>query len=95
MCVNYGGRSGSVKNGRPLDLADAGSTFFTRPHLAHYMTTLEEIKSRADDLFRWVEEGVLKVRIDSIFPLAEVAVAHETIEERKTTGKLLLKAIDS
>jgi len=46
-------------------------------------------------LFRWVEEGVLKVRIDSIFPLAEVAVAHETIEERKTTGKLLLKAIDS
>lgn len=95
MCVNYGGSSGLVQNVRPLDLADAGSTFFTRPHLAHYMASQAEIKSRADDLFRWVEEGVLKVRIDSIFPLAEVAVAHETIEERKTTGKLLLKAIDS
>ena len=95
MCVNYGGSSGLVQNIRPLDLAEAGSTFFTRPHLAHYMATQAEIKSRADDLFRWVEEGALKVRIDSIFPLAEVTVAHETIEERKTTGKLLLRAIDS
>ena len=94
-CVNYGGSSGLVENVRPLDLADAGSTFFTRPHLAHYMVTQAEIKRRAEDLFRWVAEGALKVRIDSIFPLAEATAAHERIEQRKTTGKLLLRTTDS
>ena len=95
MCVNYGGSSGLVKTVRPLDLAEAGSVFFTRPHLAHYMASNVEIKGRAKDLFRWVAEGALKVRIDSIFPLAESIAAHETIEKRNTTGKLLLRTTDS
>ncbi len=89
-CVNFGGSSGMVETVKPLDLAEAGSVFFTRPHLAHYMATAEEVQRRADDLFAAVRAGQLHVAIDAVFDLADVVAAHETIESRRTTGKLLL-----
>jgi NADPH2:quinone reductase len=46
---------------------------------------------RSGDLFRWIAEGKLKVRVDKVYPLAEAAQAHRDIEGRKTTGKLLLR----
>ncbi len=89
-CVNFGGSSGMVEAVNPLDLAEAGSVFFTRPHLAHYMRTRDEIQSRADDLFDAVRDGTLHVTIDAVLPLAEAARGHEILEARNTTGKLLL-----
>ena len=46
---------------------------------------------RARDVFRWILEGTLKIRIDKVYPLAEAASAHRDLEGRKTTGKLLLQ----
>jgi NADPH2:quinone reductase len=46
--------------------------------------------SRADDLFRWVEEGTLTVRIGGRYPLDQAARAHENLAARRTTGKLIL-----
>ncbi len=46
--------------------------------------------SRADDLFRWVEEGTLTVRIGGRYPLDQAARAHEDLAARRTTGKLIL-----
>ena len=74
----------------PLDLAEAGSVFFTRPHLADYIATSEERNRRAADLYQWVSDGHLTVTIDRTFPLAEAKAAHDAIEGRKTKGKLLL-----
>src|SRR4051812_3549811 len=52
VCINYGGASGLVTAVEPLELAEAGSVFFTRPHLADYISTPEELSARASDLFR-------------------------------------------
>ena len=90
VCANFGGSSGMVTDIKPLDLAEAGSVFFTRPHLAHYLADAEEIADRVTDLFGAVERGELHVTIDRIFPLAQVGDAHATIEARQAKGKLLL-----
>jgi NADPH2:quinone reductase len=86
----FGQSSGSVP---PFDaglLAQKGSLYLTRPSLAHYVLTREELVWRSDELFTAVLEGRLKVRIDHTYPLADVAQAHRDLEARKTTGKLLL-----
>jgi NADPH2:quinone reductase len=90
-CVNYGGSSGLVESIRPLDLAEAGSVFFTRPHLAHYMGDSDEIATRATDLFEVFLARQIKVAIDRTLPLARAAEAHAIIEGRQTKGKLLLE----
>jgi NADPH2:quinone reductase len=91
LCVNYGGASGLVQAVEPLELAEAGSVFFTRPHLADYIATREEVQARADDLFRYYGEGRLKAVIDRVYPLASAADAHRHLEGRGTRGKLLLQ----
>ena len=91
LCVNYGGASGLVASVEPLELAEAGSVFFTRPHLADYIATAEELRGRAHDLFAAYSSGKLKVAIDREFPLAQAADAHRYLEGRNTKGKLLLK----
>jgi NADPH2:quinone reductase len=90
-CINYGGASGLVKSVEPLELAEAGSVFFTRPHLADYLATPSEIGVRAADLFGAWRAGRLKVNVDREFPLAEAAQAHRYLEGRNTRGKLLLR----
>lgn len=91
LCVNYGGASGLVASVEPLALAEAGSVFFTRPHLADYIATPEELGRRAADLFAAWRAGELAVTIDREFPLAEAAAAHRYLESRGTKGKLLLR----
>ncbi|HEY9241002.1 MAG TPA: quinone oxidoreductase [Streptosporangiaceae bacterium] len=88
--VLYGAASGPVP---PFDLQrlnPAGSLFVTRPTLAHYVATREELLWRAGDLFRWISEGRLSVRVGGRYPLHEAAQAHEDLAGRRTTGKLLL-----
>lgn len=91
LCVNYGGASGLVQSIEPLELAEAGSVFFTRPHLADYIGTPEELNARAADLFAAYTAGKLTVAIDREFALADAAAAHRHLEGRGTRGKLLLK----
>ena len=91
LVINYGGASGLVQSVEPLELAEAGSVFFTRPHLADYISTPEELRGRADDLFAVYRAGRLHVAVDREFPLADAAVAHRYLEGRGTRGKLLLK----
>jgi len=87
--VLYGQSSGVVP---PLDPArlSKGSYFLTRPSLAHYTATREELLSRSRDLFDMVGAGQLRVRIDRTFPLAQAADAHRALTSRATTGKVLL-----
>jgi NADPH2:quinone reductase len=90
----FGGASGAVESVTPLDLAEAGSLFFTRPHMADYMASSEEIAWRAGDMFRFAVQGDIKVRIDRQFPLFRAADAHRVMEEGGTRGKLLLCMTD-
>jgi NADPH:quinone reductase len=88
--VLYGAASGPVPPLDPQRLAAGGSLFLTRPTLVHYIVTRGELLSRADDLFRWVEQGTLTVRIGGRYPLDQAARAHEDLAARRTTGKLVL-----
>lgn len=91
VCISFGASSGQPEPVPLLELAEAGSVFLTRPHLADYMASADEIRARAADLFAAVAEGALHVAIDKVFPLAEASAAHAMIEGRATRGKLLLK----
>jgi len=88
--VLYGAASGPVPPFELQRLAAGGSLFITRPTLGSYIATRDELLQRAGDLFRWIAEGRLRVRIGGTYPLAEAAKAHEDLEARGTTGKLLL-----
>jgi NADPH2:quinone reductase len=88
--VLYGQASGPVEPVDPQILNQKGSLFLTRPSLAHYAMSHEEIQRRADDIFGWITSGMLHVRIDRTFPLSDAATAHQYIEGRQTKGKLLL-----
>jgi NADPH2:quinone reductase len=90
MMVTYGNASGPVPDFAPLILSQKGSLFLTRPSLAHYATTAEEIAWRAGDVLNWIGQGKLKLHIHKVYRLADAAQAHRDLEGRKTTGKLLL-----
>jgi NADPH2:quinone reductase len=90
MLVLFGQSSGPVPPVDPQLLNSKGSLFLTRPTVAHYSATKEELSARASDLFQWVMTGALKVRVDRTFPLAQAAEAHRALEGRGTTGKVLL-----
>lgn len=62
-----------------------------RPTLFNYLATREEFNHYTKELFQFIEKDGIDVRIHEVYPLAEVARAHQDLEGRKTTGKLLLK----
>lgn len=86
----FGQSSGPVESFDPQVLNRKGSLFLTRPTLAHYTATTEDLHARAGEVLGWVGEGSLRVRIDRTFALAEAAEAHRALESRLTSGKLLL-----
>ena len=88
--VLYGQSSGPVGAFDPQVLNAKGSLFLTRPSLFHYVAEREELVKRAGELFVLLSEGNLDVHIDSTFPLSEVAEAHRKLENRETSGKVLL-----
>jgi NADPH2:quinone reductase len=88
--VLFGGSSGAVPPFDLIKLSQKGSLFITRPTLAHYIVTREDLEWRAGDVLGWAAAGELKLRIHKEYPLADAAQAHRDLEGRKTTGKLLL-----
>ena len=90
MMVLFGQSSGVVPPIDPLMLSQKGSLFLTRPTLAHFVATRDELVWRSGDLFEWIAKGALDVRIGAEFSLAEAADAHRALEGRKTTGKVVL-----
>jgi len=88
--VLYGNASGPVTEFNPATLGPKGSLFLTRPTLFDYIATREDLEWRTGDVFKWIGEGKLKLRLEHFFPLAEAQAAHEALEGRLTTGKVML-----
>jgi NADPH2:quinone reductase len=87
----FGASSGPVP---PFDLTllnAKGSLFITRPSLPFYIATHEELEWRSRDILGWVASGELKLRMEHVFPLEQAHKAHEALEGRGTTGKILLE----
>ncbi|MDR1294918.1 MAG: quinone oxidoreductase [Bifidobacteriaceae bacterium] len=90
VVVLFGASSGPVDPFDPQELNAAGSAFLTRPKLDDYTATRRELLQRAGRVFGAAARGHLAVRIGERFPLAEAAAAHDALESRTTTGKVLL-----
>jgi NADPH2:quinone reductase len=91
MMVLFGYASGPVTAIDPSELNARGSLFFTRPGLASYIATREELVWRASEVFAMVAAGTLRVRIDQKFPLEQAADAHRRLEGRGAMGKILVE----
>jgi NADPH2:quinone reductase len=91
MFVLFGQSSGPVPPIDPLMLLQKGSLFFTRPSLVHYVADPASFHYRATKVLQWVAEKALKLRIEHLYPLADVAQAQSDLESRRTTGKLVIE----
>lgn len=90
IMVTYGNASGPVDPFSPSVLAGKGSLFVTRPVLAHYTRTPQELQETADDLFAVIQSGAVKVAINQRFALKDAAKAHDALTGRQTTGATIL-----
>lgn len=88
--ILYGSSSGQPD---PIDVPATlipGSFYVQRPTLQTYTRTPELLRQRAEALFELIAQGKLQVQVGARYPLSEARRAHEDLEARKTTGKLLL-----
>jgi NADPH2:quinone reductase len=90
VMVLFGGASGPVEPFDPQVLNAKGSLYVTRPSLGAHTRTREELLHRTGDVLAWAAADELAVRIGGRYALEETARAHEDLEGRRTTGKLLV-----
>jgi NADPH:quinone reductase len=88
--VLYGAASGRVPPFDPMRLEEGGSLYLTRPSIRHHTATRDELLARAGEVFGWIAESELQIRIGGRYPLEDARRAHEDLEARRTSGKLLL-----
>ena len=90
MLVLFGQSSGPVLPFDPTILNGKGSLFLTRPSLAHYMLSREELLWRTEDVFKGLQSGTLTLNLHRTFTLEQAGDAHRLLEGRNTTGKIVL-----
>jgi NADPH:quinone reductase len=88
--VIFGQASGPVPPFDTAVLNAKGSLMLARPSLTHNVASHADVLWRAGDLFKWLAEGKLTVRIGQTYRLSEAADAHRHLESRNSTGKILL-----
>ena len=90
LMVSFGNASGAVEPFRPAVLAAKGSLYLTRPTLATYTATREDLVATTSEVFDVVGQGVVKIEINQTYPLRDAAEAHRDLEARRTTGSTVL-----
>ncbi len=88
--VLYGNASGPVTEFNPATLGPKGSLFLTRPTLFDYTADRASLEWRTGDVFDWISKGELKLRIEHFYSLSDAQEAHQDLEGRKTSGKIIL-----
>jgi len=88
--VTFGNATGAVEPFSPMELAKRGSLYVTRPVVFSFVATREDLVAAADELFRAIGDGTVRVRVSQTYPLAEAGQAHADLEARRTTGSTVL-----
>jgi NADPH2:quinone reductase len=88
--VSFGNSSGAVEPLPLAVLASHGSAFVTRPTIATYCASREDLLMSAKALFDVVEAGHVKISAPTEYALADTAQSHTDLASRKTTGSLIL-----
>ena len=90
MVVTFGSASGKPP---PVDLHEnqgQRSVYFVRATSVNFMTSPEVRAKSARQLFRLMNQGVIKVKVNHLYALKDAAQAHADLEARKTTGSIVL-----
>lgn len=90
LLVSFGATTGPAPDVSPHLLQVKGSLYFTRPTLANYVASREDLVHSASETFRLMQEGVLSVNINQHFALSDIVAAHEALESGETTGSTIL-----
>jgi len=90
LFVSFGATTGEAPPVPPSLLQHSGSLYFTRPTLADYIKQRADLVHAADEVFRLIKQGVLKVNINQRMPLTDVVAAHKALEAGTTTGSTIL-----
>ena len=90
MFVSFGNASGNAPAVEPHELQNRGSLYFTRPSLAHYSASADDLQMMADKLFNVIRNGAVNIHINQRYPLSELVQAHRDLEARATTGSTVL-----
>lgn len=90
LMVSFGNASGPLPPINSGDLNSRGSLFFTRPTMGHYTATRPDLELSSGRVMSAIKGGKLKIRLNQTYPLKDAAQAHRDLQERKTTGSILL-----
>ena len=90
MLACYGHASGVPEPVDVIELGTRGSLFLTRPAIMHYMARRSDLLKSAKDLFEILGSGKLKSNVNHTYPLSDVGEAHRAIQNRETTGSVVL-----
>lgn len=90
MFVSFGQSSGPATDFKMADLSAHGSLFATRPTLFHFIASQSELARRSKQLFKIIGDGKIELQVNQTFPLEKVAMAHRSLEGRKTSGQTIL-----
>lgn len=91
VCASYGHASGPPPTVDVIaDLGAKGSLFVTRPAIMHYMAKRAHLEASAAELFEVIQSGRVRIAVNHVYPLREVAEAHRAIEAGRTTGSTVL-----
>jgi NADPH2:quinone reductase len=90
LMVSFGNASGSVPPIEPVLLMQKGSLYLTRPTLANYTATRDELEATAGELFDVVASGKVRIPVQHVYNLADVQQVHRDLEARKTTGCVMM-----
>ncbi|CAM6099693.1 unnamed protein product [Calypogeia fissa] len=90
--VSFGQSSGMI-DPMPVQALAPKSLFLTRPSMMAYTSTRDELLSSAGEVFAVISEGILKIRVNQTYPLAQVSQAHSDLEARKTSGSTVLTVV--
>jgi NADPH:quinone reductase len=86
----FGAASGPVPPVDPMRLKSAGSVYLIRPTLVDYIATPADFERRACDVLTWIADRDIDVRIGARYALEDASQAQDDLENRRTTGKLVL-----
>ena len=90
LMVSFGNASGPAEPFAPGVLGAKGSLYVTRPSLANYAVTQQEVQDCAGALIAMVKSGKVRIEVNQTYALADARKAHEDLEGRRTTGSTVL-----
>tara|TARA_B110000971_G_scaffold209472_1_gene235648 strand:- start:173 stop:1147 length:975 start_codon:yes stop_codon:yes gene_type:complete len=88
--VSFGNASGPLD---PLDVPkdiQSKSLFFTRPTMKDYYSTRGEVVEGAEELFKQVKFGKIKIKIFKEYALTQAKQSHLDLESRQISGPAII-----